>query len=421
MRLPIKPPPIFYGWWIVGACFLIALYTIGVVFYGFTAVFEPVVHEFGWSYAQVSLASSIRGLEAGLLAPVVGMLIDRWGPRKLIFGGVIFTGMGLIVFSQMTSLLMFYVASVLMAIGLSSSGLSVMMTAVTHWFRKKAGLAIGIMVSGFGASGLVVPVVVGLVDTYEWRTAMLVLALGVFIIGLPLSLVIRHKPEQYGYFPDGIKPDTSRDDAGVPVITARTESSTGLRKAMRSRVFWFIILALIPQFIVVTAVVTHVMTYLSSLDIPRSVSGLAATAIPLLSIGGRFGFGWLTDRFDAGKLMMVALMSLALGLVCFEFVGSGLTWLLVPALTFFGIGYGGNITLLGIVVARYFGRGNFGSILGWIWGILLVGNVAGPPVAGWVFDTYGSYQWVWLGFAAIVVAGAVVISNIPRPRDRKTV
>ena len=274
------------------------------------------------------------------------MLIDRWGPRKLIFGGIIFTGMGLIVFSQMTSLLMFYLASILMAIGLSSSGVSVMMTAVTHWFRKKAGLAIGIMVSGFGASGLVVPVVVGLVDTYEWRTAMLVLALGVFIIGLPLSLVIRHKPEQYGYFPDGIKPDTNRYDIGAPVVTVRTESSTGLGKAMRSRVFWFIILALTPQFIVVTAVVTHVMPYLSSLDIPRSSSGLAATAIPLLSIGGRFGFGWLTNRFDANKLMMVALMSLALGLVCFEFVATGWTWLLVPALTFFGIGCGVTLPCL---------------------------------------------------------------------------
>ncbi len=421
MRLPIKSPPIFYGWWIVGACFLIALYTIGVVFYGFTAVFEPLVHEFGWSYAQVSLASSIRGLEAGLLAPVVGMLIDRWGPRKLIFGGVVFTGLGLIIFSQMTSLAMFYLASVLMAIGLSSSGVSVMMTAVTHWFRKKAGLAIGIMVSGYGASGLIVPVVVGLVDTYEWRTAMLVLALGVFIVGLPLSLVIRHKPEQYGYFPDGIKPDTSRHDAGAPAVTAGAESSTGLRKAMRSRVFWFIVLALVPQFIVVTAVVTHVMPYLSSLDIPRSTSGLVATAIPLLSIGGRFGFGWLTDRFDASKLMVVALIMLALGLVCFEFVATGWTWLLVPSLTLFGIGYGGNITLLGILVVRYFGRGNFGAILGWIWGILLVGNVAGPPVAGWVFDNYGSYQWVWLSFAALVVVGAVIMANIPKYRERKTV
>lgn len=190
---------------------------------------------------------------------------------------------------------------------------------------------------------------------------------------------------------------------------------------MKSRVFWFIVLALIPQFIVVTAVVTHVMPYLSSLDIPRSTSGLAATAIPLLSIGGRFGFGWLTDRFDAGKLVVIALIMLALGLVCFEFVSTVGTWLLVPSLTFFGIGYGGNVTLLGILVARYFGRGNFGAILGWLWGILLVGNVAGPPVAGWVFDNYGSYQWVWLAFAALVVVGAVVMANIPKHRDRKTV
>ena len=76
-------PKIFYGWWIVGACFFIALYMAGVVFYGFTAIFEPIAEEFGWSYTEISIAASIRGLEAGLLAPVVGILVDRWvGTKK---------------------------------------------------------------------------------------------------------------------------------------------------------------------------------------------------------------------------------------------------------------------------------------------------------------------------------------------------
>ena len=80
---------IFYGWYIVGACVVITLYTGGVVHFGFTTVFEPIIDEFQWSYAQVSLASSLRGLEMGLLAPFMGFLVDRYGPRRLIFIGSI--------------------------------------------------------------------------------------------------------------------------------------------------------------------------------------------------------------------------------------------------------------------------------------------------------------------------------------------
>ena len=83
MHLNQKRPKIFYGWWIVGASLLITLYTGGVVYFGFTAVVEPIAEEFGWSYAQISLASSLRGLEVGLLAPFVGFLADRWGSRRL--------------------------------------------------------------------------------------------------------------------------------------------------------------------------------------------------------------------------------------------------------------------------------------------------------------------------------------------------
>ncbi len=90
-----KPSKVFYGWWIAAASLLIGLYSAGVVFYGFTAIFEPIADELGWSYTQISLASSVRGLEAGLLAPLIGVLADRWGPRRLIFSGAIFTAVGL--------------------------------------------------------------------------------------------------------------------------------------------------------------------------------------------------------------------------------------------------------------------------------------------------------------------------------------
>ena len=111
---------IYYGWWIVAAVFLISAYDSGVIAFGFTALFKPIVDEFGWSYAQVSIAASIRGLEIGLLAPIVGLLFDYVGPRKLILFGTFITGLGLLFLSSVDNLLAFYGAFMLIAAGSST-------------------------------------------------------------------------------------------------------------------------------------------------------------------------------------------------------------------------------------------------------------------------------------------------------------
>ncbi len=197
-----KPIRIFYGWWIVAASFFVAV-SVGVIFYGFTALFEPIVDDLGWSYTQISLASSLRGLEMGLFAPLTGILVDRWGPRRLIFSGVAINAGGLILLSRATSLGMFYGAFALITIGASACAMTVLMVAVANWFRRKIGIASGIAMCGFGFSGLLVPVIVRLIEVYEWRMALTILALGMLVVALPLSLLFRHKPEQYGLFPDG--------------------------------------------------------------------------------------------------------------------------------------------------------------------------------------------------------------------------
>ena len=114
-----KSSRVFYGWWIVGACFLLSLYTGGTFILGFTAFFEPIANEFGWSYTQVSLAASLRGANMGLLAPLMGFLVDRWGPRRLILGGIVLLGIALILLSRVTSLSMFYGTFIIVAFGIS--------------------------------------------------------------------------------------------------------------------------------------------------------------------------------------------------------------------------------------------------------------------------------------------------------------
>ena len=416
MPSPRRFPQIFYGWWIVAACFTIAMYMSGAVFYGFTAIFEPIAEEFGWSYTSISIAASIRGLEAGLLAPVAGIIVDRWGPRRLIFGGVICIGLGLLLLSQVHSIGMLYVAFILMSLGISSCGISVTVTTVANWFRRRVGLATGITICGYGAAGLMVPLMVRLVDVYDWRVAIAIMGAGMLAIGLPLSTFLRHKPEQYGYLPDGEESGRAVFDKSSMKLPAREVGIT-VRQAMKTRVFWIILLAVMPQFIVMPAVITHVMPYLSSIGITRTTSGLVATAIPLLSIGGRFGFGWFADRYVAKRMAAFALTILTLGLVCFEFVSLGWTWLLVPFLVLLGFGYGGINTMVGVLLRGHFGRGNFGTIMGFAWGILMLGTMTGPPIAGWVFDTWGSYQGIWIAMAAATFVGAIIMIMMPRARE----
>jgi len=412
LNLDWKPRRIFYGWWVVGACFFISLYTGGVIFYGFTAIFEPLVDQFGWSYTQISLAASLRGLESGLLAPLVGVLVDRWGPRRLLFSGAIITGLGLMLLSHTTSLGTFYGSFVVVAIGMSTCSGTVLMTAVANWFRRKIGIATGIMICGYGFSGLLVPVMVNLIDRYEWRMAIAILAIGMVAICLPLSLLVRHKPEQYGYQPDGaVYKDVKSND--YPLPTKSAELNIKAKQAIKSRTFWHITLAILCQAAIVSTMTAHVMPYLSSIGITRAKSSLIASVIPLTSIGGRIGLGWLGDRLEKKRLMAGAFAMICGGLLCFGFAPSESNLLLIPFLILYSIGYGGNMTLRASILSEFFGRSNFGAIHGFVIGIMMLGSIAGPPLAGWVFDKWHNYQPIWFALAGLAVAAIVAAATTP--------
>jgi sugar phosphate permease len=290
------------------------------------------------------------------------------------------------------------------------------MTALANWFRRRVGIAIGIMASGHGFGGLLVPVVVRLVDMYEWRMAMAIFAVGMLVIGLPLSLLVRHKPEPYGYQPDGeVNGSVILDRGFTPVQTA--EVSIGAKQAVKSSTFWHIALALACQFMMAGAVTTHVMPYLSSTGIARATSSLVASAMPLLSIIGRLGFGGLADRFDKRRITAGGFAMVSLSLLLFGYVGAGRIWLLVPFSILFGIGYGGVIIMRVALLREYFGRAKFGTIHGFVVGVMMLGNVVGAFLPGWVYDNWGSYQGVWLMFAGLAVAALIIVATTPPVRN----
>ena len=396
-------------------CFLFALYVGGVIVYGFTAVFEPIADEFGWSYTRISLAASLRGLEIGLLAPLLGILVDRLGPRKLVFAGSIITGIGLLLLSRVTTIGMFYGAFVVIAIGMSPAGGTVMLAAVGNWFRKRIALVTGIAASGFALGGILVPFINMALVTYGWRLVMLGAGVGMWIVGIPLSLLLRHKPEQYGYLPDGEvhKTDITSE---APVQAQDDDIDLSIKQVLSSSIFWRIAVLFIFQMIAVSAVVTHAMPYLSTVGIDRTTSSLIAGAFPIVSIGGRLGFGWIGDRFNKKTITVIGFAVTTVGMVLFSFAGVGL-WMAVLFLIVFGIGSGSTVVMRPTLIRDYFGRNKFGTFYGIATGVIMMGNVTGAPFAGWVYDTWQNYVYAWLGFAFLGVMGILILLTLP-PVDK---
>jgi MFS family permease len=398
---------LYYGWWIVLACFIINLYVGGIIFFSFTAFFEPIHQEFGWSYTQISLATSLRGLEMGIFAPIVGFLVDRFGSRKLLLGGTIIIGIGLVLLSFTQSLLMFYLCFLFIALGAGGCTSVVTMTAVAIWFKKNVGLALGIMASGFGAGGLIIPLIVSMIDASGWRLTLVILGVGMWLLGVPLSLIVRDRPDQLGLSPDGplTESSTTSDQGESPEKTKRA-----FLEMIKKRSFLYLNIAETVRMMTVTAVVTHLMPYLSSIGIPRATSGAVAAALPLVSIVGRFGFGWWGDRFDKRIVLATTFFLMSAGVFAFCYVQS--FWVLLLFILLFAPGFGGSMVLRGAILQEYYGMASFGKMLGIVLGSASIGGIIGPTLAGWAFDTLGSYTSVWYGLCGISGATIFLIMKI---------
>ncbi|MEE8541959.1 MAG: MFS transporter [Desulfobacterales bacterium] len=403
----------FYGWWLVIAFFFIALYVGAAVFWGFTAFMEPLVKEFGWSYAQISLASSLRGLEMGLLSPIVGILVDRFGSRKLIILGVTSIGLGLIALSRTSSLITFYGAMLVLAFGAGSCTTVVLMSCTANWFQRRIGLAMGIVASGFGASGLMIPLIVYLIDAFGWRPALMLLGCGMWIIGIPLTFMIRERPQDHGLLPDGMP--LGEETSPVHSWDKEKASQPDLMQAFFSATFLSLFSVEIIRMIVASSVGLHIMPYLGQIGFSRKYAGLVAAGVPLFSILGRFGFGWVSDSFEKHWVLVISFAAMAFGLIalCYIDVGGGV----ILFLMLFAPGMGAGMVLRGAILRDHFRLEIFGRLIGCIVGASAIGGIIGPYLGGWLFDVLGTYRPLWFSYIGLSVLAGFLALNIRSGRQ----
>ena len=421
-----KRKKVFYGWWMALVSAILNFFAGGTFFYGFTVFFNPIRDAFGWNATVTSIAFTFQRIEMGILGPLTGFLADRVSPRKLMFAGWSVIGLGFLLMSRINSLWEFYGSFILIAIGFSFGTFVVMTVAVARWFSKKRSRAMTLLYGGTGACGILVPILAWSISQFGWRETLTFTGIGLLITALPLCLVIRDRPGNYGYLPDGEIQSLIHEPTNTPNINspgkltdqASVLSTTGFtaKVALRTRAFWLLSLVFLFQHVGTSAVMVHIIPYLESVKIPTTIAATAVTGVTLCSLIGRLGFGLLGDFINKKYLVALAFAFQTIGLFIFSFIDMDRVWLLIPFLLIYSPGYGGPIPLRPALQADYFGVRSFGTILGLMSGVSMIGGLASPIVAGWLFDVTGSYQSAWQLFA-LVTFPAIPLMLLTKPPE----
>ncbi len=384
---------VFYGWWIVGAGFIVNTANGALVFHSFGAYVVLLEDEFGWSRTTFALAFALQRVESGLLGPVEGWAIDRFGPRKVMSTGVVIFALGFFAFSQVNSIATFYGAFLLIALGSALGSFLPVTVAVVNWFNTRRAFALAMVSMGFAAGGLVQPGVVAMLESIGWRQTAILSGVLVLVIGLPLSMLVRHRPEDYGMRPDGVAV-TSEEAPVEPGFTAR--------QALRTRAFWCIALGHGASLLVLGAVMVHFVAHVEELGYSLSY---AATMIMVMTIamviGQTFIGGLLGDRVNKRLTIVIALFGHSVALILLAYATNGL--MITGFVVINGLAMGTRGPLIQAMRADYFGRQSFGTIMGFSSLVMMTGMIAGPVIAGISYDRTGSYEF---GFTLLAIMAA---------------
>lgn len=367
---------------------------------------DPIREAFGWTSAQVSLGISLRGLEMGIFAPVVGFMVDRYGARKLILLGTITIGIGFVVLSSVQTLAAFYGSILIIAFGAGGCAAVVFTKVVVSWFRKRVGIALAIMGSGVGIGGLLIPIIVWLIEQYQWRITFVILGIGMLVCGIPLSFIIRDTPEQYGLLPDGEAAGSHLQETDPQDADIRFS----LKDTLKDTAFLKLITAEMMRAIIYGALTLHIMPYLVSLGMLRHTAGYIAGAIPVISIAGRFLLGWLGDKMNKKAVLTWCFVIKTLGVLVFCYLE--IYWLIIPFMVLYPLGFGGANVLRAAFLMEHFGTAGFGKMIGILMGAASFGGIMGPFIAGWAFDTFGTYHYIWLLYFGIMAVSTLLIFSI---------
>jgi MFS family permease len=392
---------LFYGWWIVAAGFLVIVYGTGASGYITRNLFSLIGDNAHKALAALSIYNSV----IAIAALAIGPLIDRFGPRKLMLIGIPVASGALLWLSLSNSLL--YIFLGILAIGMSAGFLLPVQTATANWFMKRRSTALAFVCAASALGGPVVNRFENQVThQFSLQNTLLGLAVAMLAIGIPLAFVIKHKPEQHGYMPDGMVPTIK--ETIEPIIKKEThfvEMNYSLRQALRTKAFWILVVA-------ISLVSGSGMLVESRRSIYMLEQGLHYKTANFSELASLMGlvwillFGFLGDKFSKRHLLAIAIALQSMSVVVLINV-ENLSQLYLYMLVH---GFGSGIAPLILAMrADYFGRKAFATItvvMGFIGGIVSTGFVF---VNRAILGPTGNHQAAFLLSMLIGLAAAATV------------
>jgi MFS family permease len=361
---------------------------------------KPIEESMQWSRTGISTIALLNWLAMGAGSFLWGALSDRFGGRVVALGGGALLGLGLVLSSQVGALWQLHITFGVM-VGLAAGAFYAPLTAtVTRWFTVNRGLAVALVSAGIGLGVLLIsPLARWLTNVADWRVAMLVLGDLAWLAIIPAALLIREAPAPAG-------------GAGGPGTEAARDFSTS--EVVRTPQFWAIALTHFACCAAHSGPIFHMVTHAIDQGVAAMTAATVLSLSGLASIAGRIATGVLADRFGAKRTLIVGLSLQAVMVFLYLFARDAVAFYALAAV--FGLAYGGVMPLYALVTREYFGDRVMGAAYGGVFLVSTLGMGLGSFAGGWLYDTLGTYAWLYISSTAIGVAAGILALTFRPPR-----
>ena len=412
--------PFFYGWVIIAAGVIGFIVSGPGQTYTVSIFIEHFIRDLGLSRSLVSTLYSVGTLTASFTLPYLGRQIDRRGPRVMV-----------VVIAGLLALASVYMGFVKNAVMLGAGFVLIRMmgqngmtmvsgNVINYWWVRRRGMALGLagVLAGLLGSGAFPSLVHALIGRFGWRPSYMLLGGMVAAVMLPVGwFLYRRQPEEYGLLPDGAQgPVQSEASTYQKDMPAYTEENWTAAEAMRTPAFWIIGMGLASMSMLITGLHFHMVSILSDAGLSAAVAAAVFMPIALTGAIVRIASGVLVDRIPVRYLLCVALIGQVVSLLMAARL-MGTTNALVYGIVL-GITNSLQMTVDGVVWARYFGRKHLGSITGVVYLISAASSALGPMPMGIARDVLGSYGRTLTALAALPLVLAVVALFARRPHKK---
>jgi len=395
----------YFSWIIVSISFITLALSYGI-WYSFSVFLVALLREFGWSRSIVAGAFSLFIILHSIIGPFVGGMVDRFGPKRVVLLGSLFLGVGLALSSLIQTWWQFYIFfGIITAVGVGSTGWVPNTTVIQHWFKRRRGLATGIISSGIGIGILVcVPSFQFLIIQVGWRMTYRIMAFFIPLIISSMTIVFLKRPVQTTSSPQietGISSKVMKDPFIVNVEW--TSRSWTVRQAITTRQFWLLNLSFFLGAFVVQSILTHHVAFFVDQGLETLLASFIVSFLGIMSVGGKILWGALSDKIGREITYTIGITCSICGIiVLIVFSKVPLSFLPYFYAFFFGIGYSVTAVLPPLITADFFEGKAYGGIFGTLQILNGIGGASGAWFAGFLYDQVGSYLPVFI----IVIAGA---------------